>query len=143
MPDHTLRRSRSSCATTGTSGAALDQRVLAALVTDLGDPFVRETAQLYLGELDDRMTAVSLAAAAGALPELAAAAHTLKSTSALLGLACLADCARSVEHAARSGARVPVEEFRLDHEAARARAALAAYLGPGDDWARTSQTMEA
>lgn len=107
-------------------GPVLDETVVRSLVADLGDSaFVAETARLYLAELDDRVHALGQAASVG---ELAQAAHTLKSASALLGLARLADACNGVEHAARHGTVAAAAVAAVPAEAEQARVALARLL---------------
>ena len=78
---------------------SLDRARLAAFVTDVGDvAFAVETVQTYLGALDDRVAALTAAVTTGDRTATTAVAHTLASTSALLGATALAGLCRELEH---------------------------------------------
>lgn len=117
----------------------LDVATLHALAEDLGSEFVAETAMLFLAELGDRLDAIRRAADAWSADDLAAAAHILKSASALLGASDLAAACAAVELAARQ-ATVSADDVAAVHaEAPRARMAILGYLRRRP----ASQTMEA
>lgn len=84
--------------------AALEEATLVDLREQLGGGAeVRELAELYLDSLDSRWTAVTDAWQAGDLDACRRAAHTLKSSSALLGLRALGEMCALIESAASDG----------------------------------------
>lgn len=77
----------------------LDARRLEALQHDLGDPaVVRQLVLDFLAQLGGRVAAIELAAGQGDGPAASRAAHTLKSTAALVGATDLAEACSAVEH---------------------------------------------
>lgn len=79
-------------------GGAVAVEVLRELADDLGDPEVVElTLDVYLDELPGRLEAMSSALAAERFDALRDAAHSLKSSSQMLGAAALADLCRDLE----------------------------------------------
>jgi len=83
----------------------LDERVIAELRESVGgdDSFVAELATAYLAEGQDYIDAMVDALARGEISAVVRPAHTLKSSSASLGAAHLAQICRGIEHAARDG----------------------------------------
>lgn len=113
--------------------ASLEEATLGDLREQLGGgDAVRELAELYLDSLESRWIAVTDAWRAADLDACRRAAHTLKSSSALLGLRALGEVCALIESAARdddpmTGALVVVgEDLR-----APARRALQEWLGAG------------
>lgn len=78
----------------------LDRVRLDAFVDDVGDlTFAAETVQTYLSTLDRRVSVLTGALGSGDQHTVALEAHTLKSTSALLGATALADLCGDLERA--------------------------------------------
>ncbi|MCW2810588.1 MAG: Histidine kinase [Friedmanniella sp.] len=78
--------------------AVVDPQVLADLARDLGDrDLVRETVELYLGELPTRRAAMVQLAACGDVSTLRANAHSLRSASGLLGAMEMQELCRELE----------------------------------------------
>ena len=105
----------------------VDLGVLAALRKDLGDA-VDGLVDMYLAELDPRVTAVVDGVAAGDGTAAAAAAHSLRGASGTYGVTALADTCMAVELAIGEGrtADLPSLVARLRDEAGAARAVLLA-----------------
>lgn len=83
----------------------LDQATLEKLADELGgNEVVVMLAATYLDELAPRLSNLTDAAAAGDLTAVSRAAHTLKSSSRLLGGLTLGDLCQDTEHAADIGA---------------------------------------
>ena len=112
--------------------AAIDLATLAVLESDIGDrSFVLDTVEVYLTELPDRVTAISDGIAAGAWADVKAVAHSLKSSSAMLGALTLAELCADLEHlAAADGAGADATELqdRLTREASATDAGLRLYM---------------
>lgn len=88
----------------------LDREVLRQLAADIGAGVLQEVLAQFLDEAMGRARRI---AADDADPVLVAReAHTLKSTAATFGAHRLADAARAVEGACRSGAADTVEPLR-------------------------------
>lgn len=86
--------------------ATLDPVVMDELQTSVGGDhaFVAELVDAYLTDAPIQLGAIDEAAAAGDANAMVRPAHTLKSSSATLGLQRLAAAARELEMAGRSGA---------------------------------------
>ena len=110
----------------------LDPTALADMLTMVGDDpeFVSEIVDTYLADAPDQLGGMAAAAAAGDLVTLGRHAHTLKGNSRNVGAVALAEIAREVEEASRSGqigdapdriasAAVEFERVRAALEAAR------------------------
>ncbi|WP_420124659.1 Hpt domain-containing protein [Nakamurella sp.] len=83
----------------------LDRARLDAFVDDVGDlTFAAETVQTYLSTLDRRVAALTAALGSGDHHHVVVEAHTLKSTSALLGATALADLCGDLERASAPAA---------------------------------------
>ena len=81
----------------------LDSQRLAALGDDLGDAeFLRETVEIYVGEMPSRQTAMRNAHSVGDRSDMRDRAHSLGSASAMLGLMELESSCRLVELRATS-----------------------------------------
>ena len=99
--------------------------------------FVVELIEAYLADAPVHIAAIDSAAASGDAATLVRPAHTLKSSSATLGLQRLAAAARELEMAGKSGALEPgtSEQLVALHEdwdaASRALRTWAAEDGPG------------
>ncbi|GIE75455.1 hybrid sensor histidine kinase/response regulator [Actinoplanes philippinensis] len=96
-----------------------------------GRELVAMTVNMFLAELDGRREAMATALATGGNDRLAAVAHTLKSSSALLGAQPLADACARVERLAATpvdAAILAAAVSEVDHAAAAAAIAMAAYL---------------
>jgi PAS domain S-box-containing protein len=92
-----------------TSLPVLDVAALDRLVDELADPLLVVTvARTYLRELPARRGLLADAIAADDRAALAAAAHTLKSTSAAVGATRLSDLCLRLEQTARLSATVPL-----------------------------------
>ncbi|MEU8662629.1 response regulator [Actinoplanes philippinensis] len=99
-----------------------------------GRELVAMTVNMFLAELDGRREAMATALATGGNDRLAAVAHTLKSSSALLGAQPLADACARVERLAATpvdAAILAAAVSEVDHAAAAAAIAMAAYLNEG------------
>lgn len=83
----------------------LDESVIAELQESVGgdDSFVAELASAYLAEGQGYIDAMVEAIQRGDVAAIVRPAHTLKSSSAALGAARLAQICREIEHAARDG----------------------------------------
>ncbi|HQZ86544.1 MAG TPA: Hpt domain-containing protein, partial [Actinomycetota bacterium] len=80
------------------SPVGIDWSVLDTLVEDIGDrEFVVETVRVYLAELPGRVGAIIGAVEQGDSEAVKAAAHSLKSSSAMLGAVGLARICRDLE----------------------------------------------
>jgi two-component system, sensor histidine kinase and response regulator len=88
-----------------------------------GDEFAARFVQVFLQELDGRLDGLREGADAGNGEVLRSLAHTLKSTSAMMGAVRLADRCRELEAAGREGSSAAagslVEQVRTEAEAAR------------------------
>jgi len=103
----------------------VDASVLATLADEIGSPDIVATlVDTFLGELDERITAIE----AGALDrgeEACRAAHTLKGTAATMGATELTTIAAELEHQFRSGEGEPdALVAQLPGAGQRCRAAL-------------------
>lgn len=111
-------------------GPPLDLGTLRRLREDVGGrPGLDRLIGVFLGELAGRRAAVRRSAADRDLPALRLAAHTLKSSAALLGAGRLADVCRSLESMAVEGAsgdRVAAALEGFDDECRRVGEALVA-----------------
>jgi CheY-like chemotaxis protein/HPt (histidine-containing phosphotransfer) domain-containing protein/anti-sigma regulatory factor (Ser/Thr protein kinase) len=110
---------------------AVDLNRLRALAEELADrPLVVATVSTFLAELDRRRTAMTDAADRGDREALRATAHTLKSSSALLGADTLAAACAAVERRATTAARHDLARLltAVDQAAVPAAAALAGYI---------------
>lgn len=100
--------------------SALDVAALDRLVEELADPMLVVTvARTYLRELPARVAGIAAAIAADDRTALAAAAHTLKSTSAAVGAVNLSELCLQLEQTARLSSTValPVTASVLTREA--------------------------
>ena len=88
---------------TGPEIPVLDAGVLDELVASVqGDrSFVVQLIEAYLTDGERQLQEIQAAVASGDVEGLVRPAHTLKSSSATVGAARLADLARSLEHSAR------------------------------------------
>ena len=93
----------------------IDFSVLATLESDIGDAeFVNATIDIYLDEMPGRLEGIAAGIAAGAPTAFGPAAHSLKSSSAMLGaMQVSATCAK-------------IEALANDHDVAGAAALLSA-----------------
>ena len=105
---------------------AVDHEVLAALSQATGDDpaFLAELIDTYLADAPDLLVAMRDALEAREAAGLRRAAHTLKSTSAMLGASRLADLCRHLEDAEGSVETLAQAEdeylrVRVDLQAAR------------------------
>ncbi len=118
-----------------TARPAVDLRGLRATFAELGADAseIEALVVTYLNELPAAFARLEHAVGAGELETAASAAHALKSPSATLGAAALAELLRRLEEMARSGdlshARHLLELIRLESE--RVSDALARELGGG------------
>ena len=107
----------------------LDQRALDSLLEMVGDDpaFLDELVDAYLADVPQQLSALHAALAASHADGLVRPAHTLKSTSQSLGGRRVADIAREIEQAGRSGSTDGVDALLAELETAEAD--LAAALG--------------
>ena len=111
----------------------LDRAQLDALGDDLGDvEFLRETVELYLGELPTRRSAMLEAFEVSDRTAVRERAHSLGSASAMLGAAELAAACRAIEHAAAGAQPAELAALRTQWTGAcdRTAAALRQWLAP-------------
>jgi CheY-like chemotaxis protein/HPt (histidine-containing phosphotransfer) domain-containing protein len=111
------------------SGPALDQTVVDDLREVMGDEFL-SLIRVFLEDTPRTLERLQAAAAAGEIPPMVAAAHSLKSTSANLGALELSELARQIEHGGRAGTlnNPTVVAARLVAEFIRVEGALRALL---------------
>ncbi|MGH9157792.1 MAG: Hpt domain-containing protein [Acidimicrobiales bacterium] len=110
--------------------------MLDELVEDIGPEDVTELLDLYLADAPVQLDSARAGVAAGDPEQVARAAHTLKSTSAMLGAAALSAVCQDLEERARhqppGDLAPPVAELgRLVDQASRALAEVRARLGGG------------
>ncbi len=110
--------------------AVTDLEALERLVDELGDGSIVATLiGTYLSELPGRRNAICHGAAAGDLEQVRRAAHTLKSTSDVVGATALAELCRELEGRAVAGDGATDDLVRrLDEAADAATTALQAVL---------------
>jgi len=116
--------------------AVLDVTSLDRLVDELADPLLVVTvARTYLRELAGRLTMLEEAIAHDDRSALAAAAHTLKSTSAAVGAMLLSDLCLRLEQTARLSASVvlPVTAAEVRDAADAVVSELEAAIGRLED----------
>ena len=118
--------------------ASTPDRAVASTLADLaaqlgGTGAVQELVELYVDALDGRWSEVTTAWETGDRDGVRRAAHTLKSSSALLGVTGLADLTRQLESLAESAPAPEVDRLVSVglREVDRARAALAGWLARG------------
>ena len=115
-------------------GPVLDAAVLDELLSSVeGDrSFVVDLIEAFLLDGTHQLEEIDAAVGAGDSAALIRPAHTLKSSSATVGAARLADMARSLEHAAREG-RIdgPGSSEALRAAWSEAEAALRGWIGGG------------
>jgi CheY-like chemotaxis protein/HPt (histidine-containing phosphotransfer) domain-containing protein len=104
--------------------AAIDRETFDRFRREVGaDEFARQFVEIYLGELDGRLAAIRQGREEADAELLTRVAHTLKSTSATLGAACLAERCRALETAGSepSAPHIPalIEDVRTASEAVR------------------------
>ncbi len=121
--------------------SAIDLTVLAALIAQLGDSgeaMRRTLLDTYLLEGDQRMAELRMAVDREDCTTIRSVAHTMKSSSALLGVVRLSVLMQQIEDAARAKTRdVPALAVLVEAEYARAAQEIRAQL-VGDSTA-TSQ----
>ncbi|WP_395792621.1 ATP-binding protein [Aquimonas sp.] len=112
------------------TGPALDQTVVEDLREVMGDEFL-SLIRVFLEDTPRTLERLQAAAAAGDIPPMVAAAHSLKSTSANLGALELSELARQIEHGGRAGTlnNPSVVAARLVAEFIRVEGAMRALLG--------------
>jgi HPt (histidine-containing phosphotransfer) domain-containing protein len=101
--------------------APLDIGVLATLESDIGDRgFVVDTIEVYLAELPDRVAAICRSLLEGDARGVKAVAHSLKSSSAMLGAIPLSEVCAQLEATAAAGGHFPDPAGQADHLTTRA-----------------------
>ena len=110
-----------------TSTPPIDFSVLRTLESDIGDAeFVNATIDIYLDEMPGRLESIAAGIAAGATTAFGPAAHSLKSSSAMLGALRLSETCAQIE--ALAGAHdvggAAALQPTLEAEAAAAAAVL-------------------
>jgi two-component system, sensor histidine kinase len=90
---------------TGPEAPILDVAVLDELLVSVQHDrsFVVQLIEAFLGDGERQIEQIAAAGAVGDAEALVRPAHTLKSSSATVGAARMAELARSLEHAAREG----------------------------------------
>src|SRR5581483_9633800 len=84
------------------------------LEEEIGEDFVGEIIYTFLQDLDQRMSDFRALSAASDLGTIRTGAHTLKSTSRMLGLNALADMFLQIETGAREGTLEPAHRLKED-----------------------------
>lgn len=116
--------------------AGTDTRVLEQLLDELGDPAViHKLIETFLEQLPERQGRIAAGIAEGDLEAVRRAAHTLKSTSAVVGAWKLEQASRTLEElASKNGDGLPeaaaLLESRIDEAAATLRDVAASLEGP-------------
>ncbi|MDQ1245691.1 MAG: hypothetical protein QG597_58 [Actinomycetota bacterium] len=110
---------------------AIDTATLDALESDIGDRgFVVDTVEVYLAELPERVASIAAGLEADRADDVKAIAHSLKSSSAMLGALRMASLCATLEHQGATGqgfdSTTVVAQVRA--EAAAAEAGLRAYV---------------
>ena len=116
---------------TGSTPRSIDIEVLRRLVEELDDSLLVVTvARTFLRELGGRVGALDRAITDDDRSALVAAAHTLKSTSAVVGAGTLSQLCQRLEQTARNSATValPVTAREIQEEAAAVERDLEAAL---------------
>ncbi|MFI0431552.1 MAG: diguanylate cyclase [Candidatus Nanopelagicales bacterium] len=110
---------------------AVDESILLTLADDVGDRgFVEDTVEVYLAELPDRVEGLVAALRRAEPAEVRAQAHSLKSSSAMLGAVAMSRLCAELERVASAGP-VPDPDAlqrRVRDEAAAAEEGLRSFL---------------
>jgi histidine phosphotransfer protein HptB len=114
------------------AGGVLDAAVLERLRGSVGDEFVAELVELFLGDAPTQLSTLRDAIARGDAEAARRAAHTLKSNGATFGAAGFSETCRLLEDRAKAGDLAGAGELlaRIEAGYADVAAALAA-LGRG------------
>jgi HPt (histidine-containing phosphotransfer) domain-containing protein len=94
----------------------LDERILTEVLETTGDDiaFVRELVETYLADTPTQLAAMTTALESDDADALVRPAHTLKSSSATVGVMRLSSVARELEMAGRSGSLEAASRARLE-----------------------------
>ena len=131
----TRRSLRAPRARTPAPRAGTDTRVLEQLLDELGDPAViHKLIETFLEQLPERQGRIATGIADGDLEAVRRAAHTLKSTSAVVGAWKLEQASRTLEELASKQAdgleeAAALLESRIDEAAANLRDVAASLEG--------------
>jgi len=113
------------------SVAAIDMRSITQLAEndELGDQFVIEIIDVFLGDLSKRVDAIGLLMSEGDGAGIAASAHAIKGSCGHFGAARLMDLSREVENLGRRGQTDGLQEAidAMVAETRRVRTALEAH----------------
>lgn len=90
--------------------SVIDHGAIEALVEDIGVEDVIELLDVYLDDAPQQLRSLQAALEAGDVQGMAAAAHRMKSTSAMVGASRLAEISQEVEDRARAGDLSAMEE---------------------------------
>lgn len=108
----------------------LDSAAIHAQLGPPGSSLVDELLDIWLGDLDHRLRAITIAAGAGDVRALIIAAHTLRGSSMYVAATRLADSCAQIERLINDRAAWPVIDAAIGavwRHAAEARAALIDY----------------
>lgn len=110
--------------------AACDIARLHQLCEELDADSVRELAEEFLRELPERLREIQTLSIAGPTPEFRRSAHSLKGSSASMGLDALSAYCGELEHAADIGDLSSIQRLvpGLDHIASNATSAMRAWM---------------
>ena len=113
------------------SVAAIDMRAIIQLAEndELGDQFVTEIIDVFLGDLSKRVDAIGLLMSQGDGAAIAGSAHAIKGSCGHFGAARLMELSREVENLGRRGQTDGLQDAidAMVAETQRVRAALEAY----------------
>jgi HPt (histidine-containing phosphotransfer) domain-containing protein len=113
------------------SVAAIDMRSIAQLAEndELGEQFVTEIIDVFLGDLSKRVDAIGLLMSEGDGAGIAASAHAIKGSCGHFGAARLMELSREVENLGRRGQTDGLQDAidAMVAETQRVRTALEAY----------------
>ena len=113
------------------SEAVIDMRSITQLAEndDLGDQFVTEIIDVFLGDLGKRVDAIGLLMSQGDGAGIAASAHAIKGSCGHFGAARLMELSREVENLGRRGQTDGLQDAidAMVAETQRVRTALEAY----------------
>jgi CheY-like chemotaxis protein/HPt (histidine-containing phosphotransfer) domain-containing protein len=114
------------------AGDVLDPAVFGELRESVGDEFLPELIEEFLSDAPQQIALMRSSVSTSNVDELRRAAHSLKTTSATLGAAALADISRAMEGHARDGEVAPAAAMIPAAEAAleQVKRALAGLLSP-------------
>jgi HPt (histidine-containing phosphotransfer) domain-containing protein len=105
-----LSQAKTQPAAAPPAAAALDDAVLAKLRADVGEDFIGELIDAFLEDAPELIASMKTALAQNDVEAFRRAAHSLKSNSMTFGANELAETAKGLEEAGKSGNLAGVEE---------------------------------